>query len=227
MIKINYQKDRGHRDYGWLNANYSFSFGEYFNPQKMGFESLRVINEDFVQPLEGFPPHGHKNMEIITFVISGELTHRDSMGNVASLKPGRIQRMYAGKGVTHSEYNASKDTILNLLQIWVIPNALNLPSEYNELEFDLNSEQQLLASGSGRENSIKIYQDTELKLLNLKNGKPLELDLGTANYFHIIKGKVRLPDGSLAEYGDSIEISELNQIKIVPEEDTQVLFFKF
>ena len=137
-MKINRENTRGRGNFGWLKANYSFSFSNYYNPKQMGFKSLRVMNEDFIAPASGFPEHGHKNMEILTLVLKGELAHTDSLGNVKTLKPGRIQRMYAGSGIRHSEFNASKKEELNLMQIWIEPNVLNIDPEYIEKEFDFN-----------------------------------------------------------------------------------------
>ena len=223
-MKVNKEKDRGRGDFGWLKANYSFSFSNYYNPERMGFESLRVINEDFIKPSAGFPTHSHKNMEILTFVIKGKLAHKDSLGNVQYLEPGRIQRMYAGKTISHSEYNGSDSEELNLLQIWVEPNQLNLEAEYREKEFDEDSKEQLLASFDGRDDSIRIYQDLDLYRVNLKESEDWSLDNKKSIYVHVVSGEY-LINGSLVSYGDSVELYD--DINIETKESGELLVFHF
>ena len=224
-MKINKEQERGKADFGWLKANYSFSFGQYFNPNKMGFRSLLVINEDFVEPHSGFPKHGHKNMEILTFIIKGKLTHMDSLGNIKTLEPNKIQRMYAGKGINHSEFN-NTDEILNLLQIWIEPNQLNLNPEYNEKEFNFNqSGEILLASPTGRMDSIKIYQNVEVSILNLNKNDAYNINSNFETYLHVIKGTAKV-SGNELKYGDSVELNQEN-IVIHSVEDTSLLIFNF
>lgn len=227
MIKIYQEKNRGKGDFGWLKANYSFSFSNYYNPDRLGFKGLKVINEDFIKPDSGFPTHGHKNMEILTVVLSGELTHNDSLGNIAYLNPGKIQRMYAGSGIRHSEYNRSKKKDLNLLQIWIEPNQLNLDPEYKEKEFDYNKTGiQLLLSKNGRDGSIKYYGDAEVYLGLLEKGThQLKLD-NRSTYIHMISGVMDLEDELLA-YGDSAEISNIHEVNLIVSEPVKFLIFKF
>lgn len=225
MKVINRESSRGRGNFGWLKANYSFSFSSYYNAQKMGFKSLRVINEDFIAPKAGFPFHSHQNMEILTIVLSGNLTHKDSLGNVAHLYPGRIQRMYAGHGITHSEYNES-DEELNLLQIWIEPNQINLKPEYEEKEFIQSEGFQLLASPGGREGSIRIHQNLEVGIITLKPEEEIVFNLKSeAFYFHIIKGKIAIGKDTLT-YGDSLQ-GEQESIKMQAQELSQILMFKF
>lgn len=227
MVKINKENERGRADYGWLKANYSFSFANYYNPKKLGFKDLLVINEDFVSPKAGFPTHPHKNMEILTIVLSGKLGHTDSMGNVKTLTPGKIQRMYAGQGVRHSEFNLSETETLNLLQIWVKPNQSNKPSEYEEKEFDFKEKINLLASPDGRDNSVKFYTNTEVFLLNLNAGEELDLSLDNkAAYFHVISGQFKISSEEI-NYGDSVEIDQIENMKIKSKKDGLILGFKF
>jgi len=226
-MKINKEKDRGKANYGWLKANYSFSFANYFNPNKMGFESLLVINEDFIQPNKGFPTHSHKNMEILTIVLSGKLAHKDSMGNIEFLSPKKIQRMYAGTGITHSEFNNSNTHKLNLLQIWIEPNIQNKHPEYNEKDFDPYKEgSQLLVSNDGKDNSIKFYQNVDIYYNFYKQDSKLNLDLKTKLYIHIIKGSIEI-DNNVVEYGDSIELEQNEIINLQFLKDSQFIIFSF
>lgn len=193
----------------------------------MGFESLLVINEDFIQPNQGFPTHSHKNMEILTIVLSGELAHKDSMGNIEFLSPQKIQRMYAGTGISHSEYNDSNNQELNLLQIWIEPNVQDQNPEYNEKDFDPNKKgSQLLVSGDGKNDSIKFYQNVDLYYNFYKQDSKLNLDLKTKLYIHIIKGSIEIDD-NIIEYGDSIELEENEIIDLKFLKDRQFLIFSF
>lgn len=219
MIKINKEQERGKGVFGWLKANYSFSFSSYFNPHKQGFKSLRVLNEDFISPHSGFGSHGHKNMEILTVVLSGILTHKDSLGNEATLSPGKIQRMYAGTGIVHSEYNHHSKP-LNLIQIWIEPNQTNRPPEYEEKVLD-QTKLQLLASPDGRHNSIKIYQNLEVWL-----NQGLDQFLTKGDYYiHVISGKYEIA-GHTLNYGDSIEVLD-HSLNIKIKESGEILIFKF
>lgn len=220
MIKINKEKDRGKGFFGWLRANYSFSFSSYVNPHKQGFKSLRVLNEDFIQPHSGFGAHGHKNMEILTVVLSGVLTHKDSLGNEAKLYPGKIQRMYAGTGLVHSEYNHDSSE-LNLIQIWIEPNKVNLPPEYEEKELNNLSNPNLLASPDGRLGSIKIYQNLEVWR---NQGTDQFLPQGDY-YVHVISGDMKI-DGEKLSYGDSAEIIN-HAVNIKCLNRSEILIFKF
>ena len=227
MIKINKEKDRGRGDFGWLKANYSFSFSSYVNPQKTNFNSLKVMNEDFIQPEAGFPTHGHKDMEILTVVFKGVLGHTDSLGNIQELRPGRIQRMYAGSGITHSEFNLSKTEVLNLMQIWIEPNQKGLAPEYNEKEFEFNKKGgQLLLSPTGRDESIRIYQNVEVFIFNFeKENIDLELNEKEA-YIHIVEGELKVEE-EIIEYGDSLEVKNKDVLSLRGIKEGKLLVFKF
>lgn len=163
MIQIRKNIERGSAEYGWLHAKYSFSFGEYYDQKYMGFRKLRVINEDKIEPGQGFPTHGHKNMEIVTYILSGSLEHKDSLGTGSVIYPGEIQLMSAGKGIQHSEFNHSKTEIVHLLQIWIEPNIKNEDPFYQQHNFSqLNENFILLVSPNGERNSLKIKQDVKI-----------------------------------------------------------------
>src|SRR3989442_11355181 len=165
MITIRKAEDRGHFDFGWLDTYHTFSFGEYYDPEFMGFRSLRVINEDRVAPRNGFPTHGHRDMEIITYVLEGELEHRDSMGNGSVIRPGEVQRMTAGTGVTHSEYNPSPGEAVHFLQIWILPERQGLPPSYEQRVFaaaELQGRLRLVASRDRRDGALTVHQDARL-----------------------------------------------------------------
>jgi quercetin 2,3-dioxygenase len=185
MITLRPGKERGHFDHGWLDTYHTFSFSQYHDPAHMGFRSLRVINEDRVATGAGFPPHSHRDMEIITYVLAGALAHKDSMGNHSVIRPGDVQRMTAGTGVTHSEYNASDKEPVHLLQIWILPESRNLPPGYEEKVFvadDKRGRLRLVASRDGREGSVLIHQKASVYVALLDPGQTVRHDLagGTA-----------------------------------------------
>ena len=165
MISVRPATERGHFDHGWLDTSHTFSFASYHDPSHMGFRALRVINEDRVQPGEGFGTHAHRDMEILTWVLEGALEHKDSMGNGSVIRPGDIQRMSAGTGVTHSEFNPSREAPVHLLQIWLLPNQRGLPPSYEEKRFPpeaLRGRLALIAAGDGRQGAVTIHQDADL-----------------------------------------------------------------
>ncbi|MGL5079522.1 MAG: pirin family protein, partial [Waterburya sp.] len=171
MITIRPQAERGSANFGWLDSRHTFSFGNYYDPQHMGFASLRVINEDKVVPGEGFGTHGHQDMEIISYVLAGELEHRDSMGNGSVIRPGNVQRMSAGTGVRHSEFNGSTTEPVHFLQIWIMPEQKGIEPSYEEKNFAPTEKQgklRLVGSRDGRDNSVTIHQDVDLYLASLQ-----------------------------------------------------------
>ena len=227
MIKIRRADARGHFDFRWLNTFHTFSFGDYYDPSFMGFRSLRVINEDFVRGGRGFPTHGHRDMEIITYILSGALAHRDSMGNGSIIRPGDVQRMSAGTGVTHSEANPSRDEAVHLLQIWILPAEQGLAPSYEQKVF---SEEQkrgrlcLIASADGREDSVTVHQDASVYASVL--GKDEEvvhaLTFGRHAWLQIARGGVTL-NGEELNQGDGAAISSEEQIAIRGRDISEVL----
>src|SRR5687767_15164289 len=184
MIKIRRSNERGHANHGWLDTYHSFSFADYYDPQNMGFRDLRVINEDRVAPAQGFPKHGHRDMEIITYVISGELSHRDSMGNGETIRPHEVQRMTAGTGILHSEYSSPTDET-HLLQIWILPEAKNLEPGYEQKLFPVEGKKgklRLVASRGGDDGSVHINQDVKVYSSILKNREVVSHDLSVGRH---------------------------------------------
>src|SRR5215471_1219782 len=174
MFKIRRAQDRGRTDWGWLDSRHTFSFGGYFDPEYMGFRALRVINDDTVSPGGGFGTHGHRDMEIISYVLDGALEHKDSMGTGSVIRPGEIQMMRAGTGITHSEYNHSKTEPVHFLQIWIEPDQVGLRPAYGQQKVDRNAADEgfnLLASKSGRNGSIQIHHDADLSLAMINSGQ--------------------------------------------------------
>src|SRR5215218_1815797 len=190
MINIRKSNERGHFDHGWLNTYHTFSFDQYYDPRYMGFRNLRVINEDFVAGGRGFPTHGHRDMEIITYILEGELKHEDSMGNGSVIRPGDVQRMSAGTGVRHSEFNASSKDPVHLLQIWIEPSITGIQPGYEEKHFDVQARRgrlRLIASPDGRDGSVTIHQDATVYagLVDGKEEVTHALASGRKAYVHI------------------------------------------
>ncbi|MBK7392070.1 MAG: pirin family protein [Chloracidobacterium sp.] len=229
MIKIRRSKERGHANHGWLDTRYTFSFSDYYDPQFMGFRDLRVINEDFIEPDQGFPKHGHRDMEIITYMISGELSHRDSMGNGETIKPNEVQRMTAGTGVLHSEYSSPTDKT-HLLQIWILPEENRLTPGYEQKLFAAEGKQgklKLIASRGGDDGSVHINQDVKLYASVLAEGKSVSHDIadGRHAWVQLISGALDV-NGYTLEAGDGAAISEETKLKLTAHEDnTEFLFF--
>ncbi|MBL7662445.1 pirin family protein [bacterium] len=230
-MQISHRKsaDRGGRNFGWLNAKHTFSFGDYYDPNHMGFRSLRVINEDIVQPGMGFDPHPHRNMEIFTYVISGALTHQDNLGSIGRLKPGTVQFMSAGKGVIHSEYNASETEPLHLLQIWIMPEKDGYAPRYEEKA--INREERTnklmtLLSPTGKDASIRIGQDAYIYGAILTSGKTIEYQtaLERGLYIQVISGDVELGNVELFS-GDGAAIQNTEQIKLESKNGAEFLLF--
>lgn len=230
MITVRHRNERGIANFGWLDSRHTFSFGNYFDPQQMGFASLRVINEDKIIPAKGFGTHGHRDMEIISYVLSGELKHRDSMGNGSIIRPGDIQRMSAGTGVTHSEFNASDTNPVHLLQIWIMPEQSGLEPSYEEKNFDQEQRQgklKLVGSRDGRDNSVTIHQDVNLYLASLNQSDRLthQIDANRAVWLQVAKGEVKLND-RLLQAGDGAAIINEAEIAIAGNSsDSEILLF--
>lgn len=229
MIKIRRSDERGAANYGWLDTKYTFSFSNYYDPRFMGFRDLRVINEDYVAPAQGFPKHGHRDMEILTYVISGELSHKDSMGNSATIKPNEVQRMTAGTGVLHSEYSSETEKT-HLLQIWILPEKENLAPDYQQIYFPREEKQgklKLVASRGGLDGSVHINQDVLLYSSILSSGEEVEHILSEKRYawVQLIKGKIEL-NGEFLTAGDGAAISDEEILKIKSlDDETEFLLF--
>jgi len=229
MITVRRANERGHADHGWLNARHTFSFASYYDPKHLGFRALRVINEDRVAPGRGFGTHPHNDMEIVTYVLSGALQHKDSMGNGSVLKAGSLQRMSAGTGVTHSEFNASKDEPVHLYQIWLLPEKEGIEPSYEERTFSPDGKVgrwQLIASRDGRDGSMTINQDASLSLAALKAGEslPYTLTAGRHAWIQVVRGIVLVNDIEL-ETSDAAAVSNDEALRIVASTDAEVMLF--
>ncbi|MGZ5032886.1 MAG: pirin family protein [Usitatibacter sp.] len=229
MIQIRRSLERGHADHGWLNSFHSFSFADYHDPEHMGFGPLRVINEDRVQPGQGFGTHSHRDMEIISYVLEGGLAHKDSMGNGSVIRPGDVQRMSAGTGVAHSEFNASKSELVHFLQIWIEPSVHGMKPSYEEKRFEDASKRgrlRLIGSPDGREGSVTIHQDANLyaALLDGLEAVQFEPKPGRKIYVHVIKGTVEVNGQPLAA-GDAIKIAGESRVRIEKGGNAEILLF--
>ncbi|MEK6259939.1 MAG: pirin family protein [Planctomycetota bacterium] len=229
MIHKRPAKARGHFDHGWLDTFHTFSFGEYFDAEHSGFRSLRVMNEDRVAPGQGFGMHGHRDMEIVTLVLSGALEHRDSLGNGEVLRPGELQRMTAGTGIRHSEFNPSETEPVHLYQIWITPEQRGLTPSYEQRAFDTSSSEgswQLIASHDGRDGSLTVYQDVSLWRAQLDAGQELTFELSPQRFgwLQVMTGQVELNELTLA-VGDGAAISDETKLLIRASESSEVLLF--
>ena len=229
MITLRRSAERGHADHGWLNSYHSFSFAGYQDPNHMGFGPLRVINEDRVAPGQGFGTHGHRDMEIISYVLQGALAHKDSMGNGSVLRPGFVQRMSAGKGVSHSEFNDSPNEPVHFLQIWIEPNVLSIAPGYEETTFDDAAKRgtlRLIASSDGRDGSVKIHQDAFVyaSLLDGDDGVVHALAQGRNAYVHVVRGSVNV-NGQALTSGDAAKLTGETSIELAQAKDAEVLLF--
>src|SRR5262245_24292954 len=212
MIEVRRSGDRGHGRHGWLEGRHTFSFADYHDPKFLGFRSLRVINEDWVQPGKGFPPHSHRDMEIVTCVLEGSLAHEDSLGNTSVIRPGELQRMTAGTGVTHSEFNASRESVVHLLQIWLLPETADLEPSYEQRDFgagEMRERLRLVASRDGRDGSLVVHQDVGLYLGRLAAGTRIRHPLGPGRHawVQVARGSLRL-DGEALAAGDGAAVSD-------------------
>lgn len=229
MLLVRRSEDRGRANLGWLDSRHTFSFADYHDPRFMGYGPLRVINEDRVQAAQGFGTHGHRDMEIISYVLEGELAHRDSMGNGSVIRRGDVQRMTAGTGVQHSEFNHSKTELVHFFQIWVIPNRRNLPPGYEEKRFDdveKRDRLRLVASGDGRDGSVTIHQDTDLYASLLTSGQEV-----THTTERTRKGWVQLASGAVTVNGETLSpgdgaaIAYEETVTIKATADSELLLF--
>ena len=229
MIAIRRSEERGGGDYGWLNTRHSFSFDQYYDPGFMGFRSLRVINEDWVQPGHGFPMHPHRDMEIITYLLEGVLEHKDSMGNGSIIRPGDGQRMSAGKGIQHSEANPSQTDPAHLLQIWILPERRGIEPEYEQKEFpsaEKRGKLRLIASPDGTAGSVTIHQEANLYVSLLRPGDRVQHNLAKGRYgwLQVARGSVDL-NGERLQQGDGAAISDQPKLEIEGREDAEILLF--
>ena len=229
MLQIRHSEERGAANHGWLNSHHSFSFGSYHDPKHMGFGPLLVINEDRVTPGQGFGTHGHRDMEIISYVLDGALEHKDSMGTGSVLHYGDVQRMSAGNGVRHSEFNHSATDGLHFLQIWIQPNVADIAPSYEEKHYTPDSKRgklRLIASGDGRQGSVLIHQDAAIYASILQEGEQLEHALaeGRNAYVHLIRGSL-VVNGVPLKTGDALKLTQEAAVTITQPEDAEFLLF--
>ena len=236
MITLRKSSDRGHADHGWLKSDHSFSFADYRDARHMGFGNLRVINEDRIAPGTGFGTHGHRDMEIVSYVLEGELAHSDSMGNGQAgssvsgvIRPGDVQRMSAGRGVRHSEYNHAKDATTHFLQIWIEPNELGIPASYEQRHFDDASKRgtlRLIASDDGREGSVTIHADAAIYsgLFDGTQHHTRSLAADRRYYVHVVRGNVTV-NGQALQPGDALKIERETELRIDQGDRAEVLLF--
>jgi len=229
MLQVRKSQDRGYADHGWLRSFHSFSFAGYYDPAHMGFGNLPVINEDRVAAGAGFGTHGHKDMEIISYVLSGELAHKDSMGNVKSIPPGDVQRMSAGRGVQHSEFNHKKDETTHFLQIWIEPNVRGITPDYEQKNFDVAEKRgklRLVASPDGADGSVKVNADAKLfaGLIDGDEQATLALDPKRKNYVHLVRGELEV-NGQKLGTGDAAMLEGESTLTLSGGKDAEVLVF--
>ncbi|QDZ39353.1 pirin family protein [Euhalothece natronophila Z-M001] len=229
MITLRKANERGHANHGWLDSYHTFSFANYYDPNFLGFRSLRVINEDTVQPDAGFPTHGHRDMEILTYVLEGELEHKDNMGNGSIIYPGEVQKMSAGTGILHSEFNPSKTQPVHLFQIWILPDKNGVKPNYEQRYFDIEKNQgnlTLIAAKNGEGDCISVEQDVRLYASKLGVDAVLnyELERDRHAWLQVVKGSVTLNDQQLNP-SDAAAVSEEKTLKIRATKDAEILLF--
>ncbi|HEY0194374.1 MAG TPA: pirin family protein [Kofleriaceae bacterium] len=229
MMNVRRASERGHANHGWLDSHHTFSFADYYDPAHMGFRSLRVINEDRVAPGQGFGRHAHKDMEIISYVLDGALEHKDSMGTGEVIKPGDVQRMSAGSGVQHSEFNASKQDPVHFLQIWIVPDQRNLPPSYEQRAFPAEAKAGVLrrvASPDGRDQSVTIHADATLYAGLFDRGQTAEHALapGRHAWIHVVRGQAKV-NGTQLSAGDAVSLSDEQAVAIEGIDASEVLVF--
>jgi len=229
MITLRRSRERGYADHGWLQSHHSFSFANYYDPAHMGFGPLRVINDDRIAPGRGFGTHGHRDMEIITYVLDGAVAHRDSMGNGSTIRPGDVQRMSAGRGVMHSEFNPQKDRGTHLLQIWIEPDVRGIAPEYEEKRFpeaEKRGRLRPVASPDGREGSVRLHQDAVVYAGLFDAGEAAELPVapGRRVWLHVARGSV-VVNGQALQAGDAAALENEECIRVEQGEQAEVLVF--
>ena len=229
MLMLRKSQDRGYADHGWLKSFHSFSFADYYDPDHMGFGNLRVINEDRIAPGTGFGTHGHRDMEIVSYVLDGALAHKDSMGNGASIVPGEVQRMSAGSGIRHSEYNHAADRTTHFLQIWILPERQGITPGYEQKAFaeaDKRGRLRLVASPDGREGSVRLNADASLRagLFDGDERAELALDARRLGYVHVARGSVRI-NGQPLDAGDAVQFDGETRLVIDQGRQAEVLVF--
>jgi redox-sensitive bicupin YhaK (pirin superfamily) len=229
MLQIRRAGERGHFNHGWLDTYHTFSFADYYDPDSMGFRALRVINEDRVAPGQGFGTHGHRDMEIVTIVLEGALEHRDSLGNGAVLPPGELQRMSAGTGIRHSEFNPSATEPVHLYQIWLLPDRQGLTPSYEQKAFPAAEKAgrfRLVASPDARDGSLAIHQDATLYLATLEKGQEVRHDLkpGRHAWLQVLRGAVAVNDQALSA-GDGVAVSDEAALRVRATAPAEVLLF--
>lgn len=229
MITVRKAGERGHAEHGWLDSWHTFSFADYYDPKHMGFRSLRVINEDRVAAGKGFPTHPHRDMEIISYVLDGALEHKDSMGTGSVIRSGDVQRMTAGSGVTHSEFNGSRENPVHFLQIWLLPEARNLKPGYEQKHFSEEDRQgkfKLVASRDGAAGAVVVHQDVRLYAGLFAAGETTKYELGKDRYgwLHVARGKLRA-NGVELTAGDALQISDEAMLEVTGIEKAEVLLF--
>jgi redox-sensitive bicupin YhaK (pirin superfamily) len=229
MIQVRKATERGHFDHGWLDTHHTFSFGDYYAPEHMGFRSLRVINDDRVQPGQGFGMHGHRDMEIVTYVLEGALEHQDSMGNGSIIRAGELQRMTAGTGIRHSEFNPSDEAWVHLYQIWLLPQRQGLKPSYEQLavgEAEKRGRFRLVASPDGAASSLTIHQDARLYLASLLPGEGVahEIERGRVAWLQVLRGGVNVLGNRLAA-GDGASVTDESAILVQATVPSEVLLF--
>lgn len=229
MIELRKSEERGHANHGWLDSWHSFSFADYYDSQHMGFGPLRVINEDRIEAGAGFGTHGHRDMEIISYVLDGELAHKDNMGNGSVIRPGDVQRMSAGRGILHSEFNHAQDRQTHFLQIWIEPNVAGIQPGYEEKRFDAASKRGhlcLIASSDGRSGSVTVHQDADVYagLFDGEEGARFILPAGRRAYVHVVRGEIRV-NGMALRAGDALKATGEPHIEFADGRQAEVLLF--
>ncbi|HET9663930.1 MAG TPA: pirin family protein [Burkholderiales bacterium] len=229
MVEIRRSEERGHADHGWLDSYHSFSFADYYDPEHVAFGALRVINEDRVQPGRGFGTHGHRDMEIVSYVLSGALEHKDNLGTGSIIRPGDVQRMSAGTGVLHSEFNPSSGEVAHFLQIWIMPKVTGIPPGYEQKHFSDGKKRgrlALIASADGRDGSVTVNQDVSVYAGLFNEGETALLDVaaGRLVYIHVARGSA-IVNGNRLNAGDALKVTEVSRIMVKDGKDAELLVF--